>query len=137
MFTHISSCKQLIIRCTKTSINRLYKRTQKIIVSYFNNKQIREEKWIKNGKLHRIYTYDDNGQKLYEAWHNKNGVKERIGAPAVICYFKSGQLRHNAWYKDGELHRPGGAPFFVVYFENGKINAKYASVEQFVRGKNI
>jgi hypothetical protein len=70
------------------------------------------EKWIKNGKLHRedgpALTYKDNTQE----WWFK-GRMHREGGPAIIS--PSG---YNAWFKMGKKHREDGPA--IIYSDGSK-----------------
>ena len=52
-------------------------------------------------------------------WNNRNGQRERSGAPAVIWYYENGQKQYEYWYRDGSLHRDDG-PAPIGYYENGQ-----------------
>jgi len=99
MFIQLLSHKQTIIR----HINNTYDiRTQ-----YFENGQLQQEEWFKNGKHDRPggapanIKYFKNGQIEEISWY-VNGKLHRIAAPAVITYFKDGQIDTEEWYENGE-----------------------------------
>lgn len=109
MFTYLSSHKQSTNtrRINDTLITR-YRKTQKDIL--YNRTW-----WYKNGELHRVdgparIIYFENGQIDEEEWI-KDGKSHRINdAPAYIKYFESGKIQQKSWYVDGKRHRNNDAP---------------------------
>lgn len=71
---------------------------------------------------HRYYPYNLITYS-YRAWF-KNRKAHRIGAPAIVSYFKNGNIEYEMWFKNNKLHRRGNAPTVIFYFENGQIRDK-------------
>ncbi len=67
----------------------------------------KEEIKRENGKRHRAgdkpayIRYYENGQVKYEKWR-ENGKLHRVDKPAYIAYFESGQVRCEEWWENGE-----------------------------------
>src|SRR3989344_1743675 len=95
-------------------------------ITYYNNGNIRTEKWCKYGKVHRsdgnklaTVIYYENGVIKDLMWYNNGELHRSGGASAKITHFKNGQIETEEWYIDGKLHRPNGGPAYIAYFENG------------------
>lgn len=106
MFIHLSSRKQINVRCNATKFNAR----------------------AKNDKLHHIgapavIAYFENGHLQYKVWY-KNGNPHRISGPSSIRYFKNGHIQHEAWYKDGKIYINHATPSITYYFEDGTIQEK-------------
>lgn len=77
-------------------------------VWYYDNGNIKVEKWFKDRHFHRIggpalIEYLKSGMVLKETWYEHDNI-HRIGAPAVILYYENGDTE-NLWYRDGVLCR--------------------------------
>jgi hypothetical protein len=93
-------------------------------VEYYENGQIKYQKWFINGKLHNengpaYISYYENGQIEYQSLFI-NGNRHNENGPAYISYYENGQICTKAWYINGKKHNENG-PFHIHYYENGKI----------------
>ena len=82
----------------------------------------REERWTKNGKLHRtdgpaLLEYHKSGFLWLKAYYH-NGLSHKKVGPATITYKANGKLSSEEYYIDGGLHREDG-PATIEYFDHG------------------
>src|SRR3989344_3430989 len=64
-----------------------------------------EERWCKNGEIHRsrgpaLTHYYENGMKVAENWY-ENGVRHRLSGPASTYYYKNGMISEESWDENG------------------------------------
>jgi len=57
----------------------------------------------------------ESGQIRSEMWHDDDGKRSRLGAPAFVCYGPNGLSTVETWYVDGKEHRIGG-PAVISYY---------------------
>jgi len=99
---------------------------------YHDNGIVRQEKYYKNGGLHRdgdkpsIEGYHEDGTINLRQFH-KYGKLHRDGdKPAMVWYDVSGTRYSEKYYKDGLYHRDGDKPAWVEYDNDGNVSlARY------------
>ena len=94
-------------------------------ITYFQNGNIKSEKYLVNGVLHRedgpaYISYHENGNKKYEGYYI-NGEYHRIDGPAIIAYYINGNKQGESYYINGKNHRADD-PAIIQYYENGNVN---------------
>ena len=106
------------------------------IKRYYNNGNIKIEKYYINCQLHRedgpaMILYYENGNIKEEGYYI-NGLLRRGDGPAWVDYYKNGNINHKEYYMNGELHRDDGSAW-IEYYENG--NVKYE--EYYINGTEV
>lgn len=86
-----------------------------------DGERLLEEKWYKDGELHRDGgpAYISYGLYTTLRWY-KNGVLHRDDGPASVLFRKNNIKYKELWYENGEMHRVGG-PAYSVWHENDNI----------------
>ena len=67
-----------------------------------------------------IRHYYENGSIYHERWL-VNGKYHRLDGPAYIVYYKNGSIGSEHWFVNNEYHRLDG-PAFMRYNKDGSIN---------------
>ena len=107
----------------------------KQVLTYENNKLLKEEWFNANGQLHRegdspaLIQYDEMFKYLREETWFKNGKKHREGdLPAQICYYwneKNKTKLYETWFINDEIFRKGDLPARISYYENGNKKSEW------------
>lgn len=85
---------------------------------------ISEEKWYRNGVLHRDDDLPAIVTKYYQAWYC-NGVLHRDGDLPAYIHVNGVLLK---WYEHGKLHRDGDLPAYIhidgeqMWYQHGKLH---------------
>lgn len=79
--------------------------TWEVKYEFYNNNQVKSEKWYKDGKLHRINNpalkeWYENDQIEREIWY-KDGKRHREDGPAFTTWNSIGQVFRKKWYHNG------------------------------------
>ena len=83
----------------------------KEVVSYYEKGQIREKKFLRDGKIHGEYTsYFGNGQVMARL-HFEAGIRNG----EAVTYYKHGQLREKATFQNDKFDGP-----YTSFYDNGQ-----------------
>lgn len=96
-------------------------------VEFFSNGNLKSEKWLKDGQLHREdgpaeVHYGEAGNIQAELWF-EHGQLHREDGPALIEYFEDGTVECKEWYDYDSRHRED-APAVINYYENGSVESE-------------
>ena len=96
----------------------------KIRKKYYNNGNIKTEKYFLNNQLHRedgpaCIEYYEDGNKMIELHYLNNKCHKEIGL-AIIWYCNNGKIKHEHYWISGKCHRSDG-PAVIRYNEDGSI----------------
>lgn len=84
-----------------------FNKESKVKREYWDNNQIRIEKWVLNGVLHRengpaYQSWNKNGQKKSEYWL-LDGELHRENGPACQSWYEDGQKKYENWWLNGKV----------------------------------
>lgn len=95
-----------------------------IHLSYYDDGQIKEERWLLGTCVHRI------GGPAFKMWYNvgvlravgwiDNGVYHRTDGPAFQSWYENGRRSREGWYIRGTLHQAYG-PAHQEWYGDGRL----------------
>ena len=94
-------------------------------VEFFSNGNLKSEKWLKDGQLHREdgpaqIEHSRDGTVWSETWYTQ-GERNRLDGPAVTEYHDNGRVNIEMWYVQNERHREDGPAYIGRSEETGQI----------------
>lgn len=68
--------------------------------------------------------YYENGNPMYEIWHDKS-IIHRVLGPAYIQYFKDSKIAAFKFYRNGKLHNETGSASIIYTPQGGLSSMEY------------
>lgn len=107
-----------------------------VVIEYYQNGNIKREKWFKNNKNHRDedlparIDYFQNGNIHLELFY-KNGLLDREVGPASILYYQNGNVNAEEYYRNNLQFRKGDLPCIILYYPDGKKSSERWANDRF------